>query len=487
MPPAKEEKEYTIKLSPDQVSTYLNEGILVVPNILTPLQLERTKIGFTNTLKYHKIDPNHLKETGCNLRSLSSTNGSGGVLDIFYPQWKMLNIVTNKCLFDVTRQLWEASLCHNGESEGEMMTINYHKQQTEGKPDANDAEDEEEEEDSYHKWHPFGPFDCRRGYACIDRIGYRLPTTLAEEIGNEIYLTKLQKNNQHNQPQSANRPVKKKYIDNSTSTITTTISKKQRKKLKANSIQRSLTPHLDCCPKMYNSTYDINNQPKKKWRPIQCFVALTTNDTQNTGGFEACSKFHLKFHEWSKTPTSIGATVATISSGDDSIKTMMAPSPCIGEYTHIRPKEDAEIYKRMKHIPVPEGGAVFWDNRIPHANSYVHDGDEPRMVVYASFLPDVECNRMYVEKQLEDWRNWKRPRDMWIEVDDDDDKKKGGKNSSSSNKCIGSDCGNKAKNIEDDEEKTHLKESKSDEEENIKMREEEFTPIGRKIMGIDPW
>jgi hypothetical protein len=34
-------------------------------------------------------DRERLEETGGNLRQLSSTHGSGGVLEIFYPHWKL--------------------------------------------------------------------------------------------------------------------------------------------------------------------------------------------------------------------------------------------------------------------------------------------------------------------------------------------------------------------------------------------------------------
>ena len=58
----------------------------------------------------------------------------------------------------------------------------------------------------------------------------------------------------------------------------------------------------------------------------------------------------------------------------------------MGEYTHIRPKEDVDIMKRIKHIPVKAGSAVFWDNRIPHANAYMNNSDHSRIVVYCSFF-----------------------------------------------------------------------------------------------------
>jgi hypothetical protein len=52
---------------------------------------------------------------------------------------------------------------------------------------------------------------------------------------------------------------------------------------------------------------------------------------------------------------------------------------------------------------------------IPHANSYQHDGNIPRAVVYCSFLPDVPINRIYVKNQLDHWKaGWYPSGDQWI-------------------------------------------------------------------------
>jgi len=88
---------------------------------------------------------------------------------------------------------------------------------------------------------------------------------------------------------------------------------------------------------------------------------------------------------------------------------------------------------------------VFWDNRIPHSNSYRNDPIRPRAndtdeaatddidvslgtcgsraVVYCSFLPDVQINRRFVARQLEDWKMQRAPRvgDRWMRRGDDDD------------------------------------------------------------------
>lgn len=115
------------------------------------------------------------------------------------------------------------------------------------------------------------------------------------------------------------------------------------------------------------------------------------------------------------------------------------PRPCVGEYSHLDPTFDRDIIERIKHIPVRAGSAVFWDDKIPHGNSYRNDlthinGDTAavpdfadtleisgaRAVVYCSFLPDVDVNRNFVLRQLDDWKLQRPPRagDRWIRYND---------------------------------------------------------------------
>ena len=35
-------------------------------------------------------------------------------------------------------------------------------------------------------FHPFGKFDLDKGYMYIDRLGYRLPTAMSEQIGAQL-------------------------------------------------------------------------------------------------------------------------------------------------------------------------------------------------------------------------------------------------------------------------------------------------------------
>lgn len=123
-------------------------------------------------------------------------------------------------------------------------------------------------------------------------------------------------------------------------------------------------------------------------------------------------------------------------------------APCIGEYTHIRPKEDEDIMKQIQHISVPQGSVVFWDTRIPHANAYRHDGTKPRTVVYCSFLPDIPLNRKYVREQLDKWKKGITPNDQWV-----------------------GDANNVISNDEGDYHNV------------VKT----FSPLQRRLLGIDPW
>lgn len=333
-------------LTTDQIETFLRDGLLVVPGLLSATDLAQALAGLAATLQKHGVHVDDLQSTAGGLAALSSTAGSGGVLDLFYDEWKM-NIALQPALHAWTQQLWKAAYCQNGETLQELAP------------------------DQQFKWHPYGAVDkSSGGYAYIDRICYRLPTALSDELGRQI----ISKSNR--------TPTNK------------------NKKL---TLQRSLTPHLDCCPDTFD---DASN--KSKWRPIQCFVSLTDNTQPNTGGLEVAQGFHHEFRPWT------AARVPTIVKDRSKGETRSIPPPCLGEYTHIRPTEDADVMQRVQHVPVPAGSAVFWDNRLPHANAYRHEGEEPRIVVYCSFLPPVSINRAYAERQLQSWLAGRPPTDQWM-------------------------------------------------------------------------
>lgn len=363
-----EQQVPTATLSAAQIQRFLNDGVLVVENVLATNEVEEAIRGLHQTLADNGVHSSAVddEDSARALQELSSTNGSGGVLDIFYEDWKM-DIATKANLFKITGELWDATYGRQNDMNSSSL------------------------------WrHSFGPFQCNKGYLYIDRICYRLPSSSAEKLGEKI---------------------------------------NGYRKKKARSIQRSLTPHLDCCPDTYY-------QHATKWRPIQCFVSLTDNLQANTGGFEAAKGFHHHFEEWAKKRQPTVAFKKELGTTTQ----IEIPPACVGEYTHIRPKEDREVMERVCHIPVSARSAVFWDNRIPHANAYRHDGSTPRSVVYCSFLPDVALNRQYINNQLQTFLAKRPVTDQW----------------------------------------NHIGDSKIDRDKGDDSRYK-FSSLGRKLMGIDSW
>lgn len=395
-----------LALTPEQVQAFVQNGVLVVDNILTQEQVAAARRGlFQQTLwSDWGVDVENLESTGGGLRQASSTQGSGGVLDVFYPTWK-LDVATNPRLFHCTSQLWEAAYLHDGTTSA--------------------SRDELRSEERI-KWHPYGAFDCHKGYAFIDRIGFRLPTKVSEELG---FASANDEDNQQG---------------NGTS------SKKTKKKKRSLALQRCLTPHLDCCP---DNMWDTAS--KQKWRPIQCLVSLSDTLEANHGGFEAVvTGFHRTFDQWAAERRQ---KMEASSNGKNS-------SLCMGEYTHIRPVEDRDVLTQIRHVPVKAGSAIFWDVRVPHGNAYRHVGTEPRCVVYCSFLPDVPLNRTYVARQLQQWKEGRAPMDqLWSKANQ--------KHNSKSDEDGGKD--DKTRQLSHDP----LTQEQID----------GMTPLARRLFGIDPW
>jgi len=394
-------------LPQDQIDEYLREGVLVVPNILSQQELRLALEGMKSSLHQRLItsknkdtetsdqvdldefllDPSSSSSSSSSfdkvdlvdaLRKfrdeLSSTNGSGGVLDIFWDEWKLQLVAHNPKLWQATKQLWKAVY--------------------------SDSEDIQDKDDwRYHPYNKNETLDFDKGYCYIDRVGYRLPTSISEEWGDMLY-----EHDQKHQEANSNENG---------------IPSSKKKKKKFRSVQRSLTPHLDCCPNNLwgrtdcdgdngttNSNAPNHTRPPQKWRPIQCFIALTDTLNKNEGGFECVPGFHHEFHDWAKN--------RQIHGGES---TSSSPSSlCVGEYTHIRPTEERHIMDRVQHIRIQAGSAVFWDVRIPHANSYRNTTNRARQVVYCSFLPDIELNRSYVKNQLLSYQQNQPIRDQWNHI-----------------------------------------------------------------------
>ena len=269
------------------------------------------------------MDANNLFSTGRNVSNLSSTNGAGGILDIFYAPWKF-QLMQNPKILNIIQSLWQLTYCSNHSSF----------------------------------FSPFGVFDYTKAIMYIDRVCFRLPDNVVDSFGG---------------------------------------GKKQK-------IQRSLTPHLDCCPQDVCSFKKSSDVAEKmnKWRPIQCFIALTDTINPNEGGFEACPGLHARFCNWNE------FRLPSIKSQGE------FRAPCVGSFSPIRPIEDRDIIQLFEHIPCRAGDMVCWDYRIPHSNAKYNSGNEAREVIYIGFLPHVPLNERYAQQQLNDYKAGKNPSDQWV-------------------------------------------------------------------------
>ena len=73
-----DEGEVLLPLTPEQIATYLKDGILVVDNLLTPQEINDAQLGLVSTLQEeYGVDVHDLEGTGYRLMDASSTFGAG--------------------------------------------------------------------------------------------------------------------------------------------------------------------------------------------------------------------------------------------------------------------------------------------------------------------------------------------------------------------------------------------------------------------------
>ncbi len=310
-------------LTAEQVERFKVDGFLVVPDVLDASGLAAARRGLEASLARYGVDASD-PATFRGLRRLSSTNGAGGVLDLFYERWKLeLSLETVK-FADAYRDLLAATY-----ATGDPL------------------------------WsHPYGDdWDPSELWAHVDRIGYRIPE--AGEAGE-------------------------------------TGADGEKKAGKKKRIQRSLTPHLDCCP---DALHAGGGKAFPRWRPIQCLLALDAAERADEGGFECAPGFHAAFADY------YADRRARASKG----------LPCVGDYVALSPGDDAAAMRRVAHVPVPAGAALFWDQRVPHGNARSNRKAEPRAVVYGGFLPrGVPINDAYAAEQRRRLRVGAPQPDFWI-------------------------------------------------------------------------
>lgn len=304
-------------LTQSQISEFVEQGVLVVPSLLSLDEVASLRLEFHEVLRSRygvEADP-LLPETGRNLARASSTRGAGGILDIFYESFQ-LKLAQNPKIVLILCELWERM----------RSTFPPH----------------------------LAGFAPDKALASVDRVCFRVPDNVSMSCG--------------------------------------TTSRGKTGKLQP--LQRHLAPHLDCCPIDHGNP----SAPQTKWRPIQCFIALSDCLSPDQGGFEACRGLHRSFEQWAA----------------NRIPSATGPPPCVGEFTPMRPVEDADILARMEHISCCAGDLVLWDNRIPHANSRSNVGPNAREVVYLKVLPHCDVNLQYVANQQKSLLAREPPTDFWV-------------------------------------------------------------------------
>ena len=133
-------------LTKDEIKEFIDAGVVVVPNVLNNDEINDIINDWDKTLLKYGINSDNLDETAHNLGKLSSTNGAGGIVDLFYPSWR-LNIATNSKIFNIVSTLWEYTYACNHELFQ----------------------------------HPFGDFDPKKGVIYMNRVCYRIPDNICNK------------------------------------------------------------------------------------------------------------------------------------------------------------------------------------------------------------------------------------------------------------------------------------------------------------------
>ena len=72
------------------IDQFIKDGVVVIPSVISKQLVDETIVEMNQYL--HKscgFDSTNMLSTAKTLSTLSSTNGSGGILDVYYQHWKL--------------------------------------------------------------------------------------------------------------------------------------------------------------------------------------------------------------------------------------------------------------------------------------------------------------------------------------------------------------------------------------------------------------
>jgi hypothetical protein len=135
-----------------------------------------------------------------------------------------------------------------------------------------------------------------------------------------------------------------------------------------------------------------------KWRPIQMSLALTDHTSAESGGIGFSPGWHRKIVKRCRQMANKGRSFNLLSEADF---------------------PDIHADKRIcdDHLA---GSLCIWDNRLPHFVSDRLAGNDTREVLFATYLPAIGVNHVYVQQQLSRMHANKSPPDFGsLDVDFD--------------------------------------------------------------------
>ena len=136
-------------LSEEHIDAFRSSGVLVIENVLSEEEVDIALGGFHECLGVAGCDVADLENTGKSLSALSSTGGAGGILDIYWADFK-LKVAENEKINRIMSELWASTYAS----------------------------------ETHDLWrHNHGSFDPFQPLAAIDRVCFRLPDTLSLQLG----------------------------------------------------------------------------------------------------------------------------------------------------------------------------------------------------------------------------------------------------------------------------------------------------------------